>query len=420
MPPLNPAQGLIDPAVQTTPPLRRGKPTRQFSVSILVATALCSMLVGIALAILVSKSLDPESTAKPNKKATKPSNAVVDEGQSNRLAEREKQLRLLETALREREQKLVLREREIASQGDRNKQPAVAKSEEDRPSEENPDQLFGSIAGPRPISKLANAKKVPPQNEGNDVARDEITIDEQLRLLEGDPDPDTRSGAALTLAQYSAHAERIVPPMVRALEREVSDDSKSAILQAITLLGPSAIDASPALVRVVNNTKTDVHRRLAFDALLAIDSNSAHVRTILTTALLGGRGPRPVPHEPNSLIDSNREFACNVLHDLGSNAKWAIPLLADVARSIVRSEYRDDELVRQFVRTLMAINQDDARVLECLKQLQTALATDRNSPRDGFGGYRRDASELRVEIDSAIKEIQSHRAKSKDKEKNED
>jgi hypothetical protein len=299
--------------------------------------------------------------------------------------------------LKDSEKRIASREAELAQ---REKQVAdldAAKRfrDDDPPPKENARQP----QLPRPPDVL-----IFPEDEldAEEIAQ---TVDQCITTLHTDPDPNARASAASVLARFPDKADKTVPAYQKALDNEVAPEVIEAVLHSIASLQARAKPATASLVTVVKTTRVATHRRLAFEALVAIDRTSNEVKSILTTALLGTTGKKAVTAHYSSVIHQNREYACDALAQFGADGNWAVPLLIEVygvtAKDIDQNDY---PLVERIATALVAISPTDNRSYECLKQMRLALSAGNDSTTPSA-----------VHVDSAIKEMeQARREKAKD------
>jgi hypothetical protein len=217
----------------------------------------------------------------------------------------------------------------------------------------------------------------------------------------------------MMLGQLPEQSDVVVPILQKALQKEVSPQVVTAILHAFGHLGPRAAAANVTLLNLITTTKNDIHRKQAFEALLAIDRKSTTVQKVLTTAIVGGTGNKPVSLRSarSSRLEENRRFALDTLVNLAEDAKWAIPLLVDLADVAVQDHtyvsYGRGQILEKTIEAMLAIDPRHDGVYQSIKRMGAHLKAN--------SGERDDYTSLRIQIDSAIKEMDQIRREQEEK-----
>jgi hypothetical protein len=231
-------------------------------------------------------------------------------------------------------------------------------------------------------------------------------IREQIIILQSHPAPENRAAAARLLGGLPAHTSIVIEPLHGALRGDASPAVIVAIIRALADLAPAAKPTIATLVKIVDETRNDEHRRLAFEALLSIDRRSPQVRNILERALWGGtidKLRKPAASNLTSLILQNRAFACDIVARLGAEAKWAIPLLCPVLTLTIQEDIREQfphnsKLIEKILTAMLAVDPIDPRSYNCLRENRDLLR--------GHPDRRERFADALVQIDSAIREME--------------
>jgi hypothetical protein len=359
--------------------------TGTWLVAILVAIVASAVSIAITATILQK----PDSPPQVTQKSAPPRAANISAQQKSELLAREKRMKDSEQRIASKEAELTQREKQVAELEAANRfrdddRPAEAPAIQPKPPQP-PDVL------PFPDDEL----------DAEEIAQ---TVDQHIVTLHTDPDPNARASAASVLTQFPDKADKTVPAYQKALTNEVAPEVIEAVLHSLASLQSKARPATASLVTVVKTTRIATHRRLAFEALVAIDRTSSEVKSILTTAILGTTGKKAVVASYSSVIHQNREYACDALAQLGADGSWAVPLLIEAygvtAKDIDRKDHSHHRLIEKIATALVAISPTDNRSYECLKQMRLALSVGNDSTTPSA-----------VHVDSAIKEMEQARRK---------
>ena len=181
-----------------------------------------------------------------------------------------------------------------------------------------------------------------------------------------DRDPMTRVKAVAPLAAISAKQPSLVPVVLKCLEDE-DEAVRVAAVGATNALQAPARDTVPALVatdvwcrevlpvlreidprgevavptalKALHHPKTRVRRNAgsivyAFDKSKASLALSAYIEALRDWTDYGGRDYLPDPFQANKYYCSQAELAIKICHDLGPQAKDAIPSLLEAFKLI--------------------------------------------------------------------------------------
>lgn len=162
------------------------------------------------------------------------------------------------------------------------------------------------------------------------------TIDGLIKLVDDPHVPwITRRQAAHTLGRIGISARRAVPLLIQLLDEQEPRDQQPApclwAIKAIALFGPVAAEATPALVKILNNeTARFEYRAGTIDALARI--GTAHPLAI--ASLTDTLAQRPVNSTNEAARDANtlRELAANGIYVVGPAAASAVPALIRATR----------------------------------------------------------------------------------------
>jgi HEAT repeat protein len=106
------------------------------------------------------------------------------------------------------------------------------------------------------------------------IAGLEDAIEPLKKSAEKDIDESVRKAATLALGKIGADPENTVPVLINVLKNDKSDPVKMAAVDSLSLFGPKAKDALPALREIVADAKKNMDKKKAQVIGMAIQTIS--------------------------------------------------------------------------------------------------------------------------------------------------
>jgi HEAT repeat protein len=186
------------------------------------------------------------------------------------------------------------------------------------------------------LLRMLRAKDSALRAKVTELARRQHIIEIEFARAEG------WNGAALIgFHLLGSKAQSAVPALMEIANQNISPPSRNDAICALGMIGPSAKDAVPSLLRWTTNADWS-GRLYAIRSLSEIGAEPDRVLPVLMSAL----------HDPNSGVQGQAVWA---LGEFGPKAKTAIPALVDYGNSSNGSLMR-----MQVVRVLMKIDREAA------------------------------------------------------------
>jgi HEAT repeat protein len=201
--------------------------------------------------------------------------------------------------------------------------------------------IRAAVADPDPLVRAAAAAAIGEWDRPPDGV-----VDELLPLL-ADPNDQVKIQVCEVLSNWSNSAERIVEGLCQVLAKDDSTWVQGAAAQALTRLGPAAVAAGPALVRLAQTGEAGV-REQAMRALVMIQPPEAgagfesgltdptpEVRVMASAGWMRAASvPTSAPALVEALRDPEQQVRANAAHALARLDELppaAVPVLRDCA-----------------------------------------------------------------------------------------